>query len=79
MDEALKKEAMDKFKKMFDKFDIDNQDHAAIFLMYDKKEGDFRMLTLNTTPGVAMAMLDSATDSLMECINDSLDDDRTLN
>lgn len=79
MDEALKKEALEKFKQMFNTFDIDNENHAAIFLMYDKTEGEFRMLTLNTTPSIAIAMLDSATESLVECINDSLDDDRTLN
>ena len=38
MKDTTKQEAMDKIKHMFDKFDIDNDDHLAIVIMYDKKK-----------------------------------------
>jgi hypothetical protein len=82
MKDTTKQEAMDKVKHMFDKFDVDNDDHLAIVIMYDKKLGDFRMLTLNTSPGSAVAMLDNAMESVMGHIKDAIEDmhkDRILN
>ena len=78
MDDVTKQEALEKARKMFDKFDIDDENHSAIIIMYDKKEGQFRMLTINTTPPTAMALLDNAVESVIETISDLINP-RTLN
>ena len=79
MDEAEKREALAKAQEMFSKFDVDNKDHSAVILLYDKSTGTFRMLTVNTQPGTALAMLDNAMDTVLDVIHDLDNPDRTLN
>jgi hypothetical protein len=78
--ETTKAEALAKAVEMFREFDLDAEDqYAGLFLMYDKKGHRFRMLAVNTNPGEAMIMLDSAFDAIVEA-NEALDDEnRTLN
>lgn len=78
MDEVTKRDALDKAKQMFDKFDIDDENHSAIIIMHDKKENQFRMLLINTNPGQAMMLLDNAVESVIDDISEALKY-RTLN
>lgn len=78
MDEVTKRDALDKAKQMFDKFDIDNDNHSAIIIMYDGKESQFRMLMINTNPGQAMMLLDNAVESVIDDISEEVKY-RTLN
>ena len=79
MNEADKKEALAKAQEMFKQFDVDNKEHTAIILMYDKSTGTFRMLTVNAVPETVLAMLDSAMQTVVDVIEDCDNPDRTLN
>lgn len=72
MDEINKQQALEQAKQMFDKFDIDDANHSAIIVMYDKKESAFRMLTINVTPSEAMMLLDNAVDSVIDNVSDAI-------
>ena len=72
MDEVSKQQALEQARQMFDKFDIDDENHSAIIVMYDKKESAFRMLTINTNPGEAMMLLDNAMESVVDSISDAV-------
>ena len=72
MDEVTKRDALEKAKKMFDKFDIDNDNHSAIIIMYDGQDSQFRMLMINTNPGQAMLLLDNAVESVIEDVSDAV-------
>ena len=78
MDEVTKNDALEKARQMFDKFDIDDSNHSAIIIMFDKKESQFRMLTINTNAGEAMMLLDNAVESVVEEVSDAVRY-RTLN
>jgi hypothetical protein len=78
MTDSVKTESLAKAKQMFDSFDIDNDDHSVILLMYDKHEGKFNMVSLNTSPGVALGMLDNATEAILEYLKED-DETKVLN
>lgn len=79
MNEIEKKEALEKAKEMFNTFDVDNEDHSAIIILYDKSKKQFKMVTVNTSAGHAMLMLTNAYESIIESIEAELNTDRTLN
>jgi hypothetical protein len=79
MTDTEKRKALDRAKEMFDTFDIDNEQHSAIIIMYDKEGGNFRMLTVNATPMTAMLLLTNAYESVLDGVKDMMDTDRTLN
>ena len=74
-----KKEAFDKAKQFFDKFDVDDDKHAAVIILFDKEAKAIRMLTINANPGCTLMMLNNATDTFIESIESAMDIDRTLN
>jgi hypothetical protein len=79
MDNMEKQKALNRAKEMFDSFDIDNEQHSAIVIMYDKEASNFKMLTVNATPTTAMLLLTNAYESVIDSVKDMLDPDRTLN
>lgn len=79
MADTEKQKAMERVKKMFDTFDVDNEQHSAIVIMYDKEAGDFKMLTVNATPMTAALLLTNAYESVLESVKDMMDSERTLN
>ena len=78
MSDMSKKEAFEEAKKFFDKFDVDNDSHSAVIVMYDQSEGHFRMLTVNASTGQVIAMLDKAMETLVESVIPP-PTDRTIN
>jgi len=79
MTDTEKQKALDRAKEMFDSFDVDNEQHSAIIIMYDKEASNFKMLTVNTTPMTAALLLTNAYESVLDGVKDMLDTDRTLN
>ena len=79
MTDTEKQKALDRAKEMFDSFDVDNEQHSAIIIMYDKEAGNFKMLTVNATPTTAMLLLTNAYESVLDGVKDMLNTDRTLN
>lgn len=79
MNDLEKREALQKAKEMFDTFDVDNENHSAIIILYDKSKKQFKMVTINTAAGHAMLMLTNAYESIVESIEAELHTDRTLN
>lgn len=75
---AESNEALDKAKEMFNKFDIDNDDHACVIIMFDKSASAFRMVALNCNEFEASALTLQALTIFNEA-NESQDDDRILN
>jgi D-alanine-D-alanine ligase-like ATP-grasp enzyme len=79
MTDVEKQKALERAKEMFDSFDVDNDQHSAIIIMYDKEAGNFKMLTVNANPTTAMLLLTNAYESVIEGVKDMLSTDRTLN
>jgi hypothetical protein len=79
MNDLEKREALQKAKEMFDTFDVDNENHSAIIILYDKGKQRFKMVTVNTSAGHAILMLANAHESIVQSIESELDPDRTLN
>ena len=73
------KACIQKAKEMFDTFDVDNENHSAIIILYDKGKQRFKMVTVNTSAGHAILMLANAHESIVQSIESELDPDRTLN
>lgn len=72
-------EALEKAKEMFNKFDIDNDAHAGVIIMFDKNASAFRMVALNCNELEASALTLQALMIFNEASNSEIDDDRTLN
>lgn len=79
MTDTEKQKALNRAKEMFDSFDVDNEQHSAIIIMYDKEASNFKMLTVNATPTTAMLLLTNAYESVIDSVKDMMDSDRTLN
>lgn len=79
MNKVEKKKAIKKAKEMFETFDVDNEEHSAIIILYDKGKQQFKMVTVNASAGHAILMLANAYGSIVESVEDELDTDRTLN
>jgi hypothetical protein len=79
MNEIEKKEAFKKAKEMFETFDVDNEEHSAIIILYDKGKQKFKMVTVNASASYAILMLANAHGSILESVEAELDTDRTLN
>lgn len=79
MTDTEKQKALNRAKEMFDSFDVDNEQHSAIIIMYDKEASNFKMLTVNASPTIAMLLLTNAYESVIEGVKDMMDSDRTLN
>lgn len=79
MNDLEKREALQKAKEMFETFDVDDENHSAIIILYDKGKKRFKMVTVNTSAGHAILMLANAHESILETIESELNPDRTLN
>jgi len=78
MDEMEKEEALRRAKEMFNTFDIDNEKHSGIIVMYDKESNNFKMLTINANPETVIMLLSTAYDTALENMENIMPD-RTLN
>jgi hypothetical protein len=74
MNDSVKNNSFNKAKQMFNSFDVDNEDHSVILIMYDKSDGQVNMVTLNTSAEVAVNMLGTAMSAVMDLCNEVLDE-----
>lgn len=79
MDDIEKKEALNKAKEMFAKFDVDNENHSAVVMMHDNTTSAFRMLVINADSSFTLTMLTTAIQATIESLEAADDPDRTLN
>jgi len=79
MTDTEKQKAFNRAREMFDSFDIDNEQHSAVIIMYDKEASSFKMLTINASPTESMLLLTNAYESVLAGVKDMLNPDRTLN
>jgi len=78
MRDAGNREAMSRAKELFDRFDIDNEKHCGIIIMFDGENERLSMVALNSNAIKTMVLLVQAMTILRDA-EDGAEGDRVLN